>query len=405
VARRAAVGAATAVLDYSGALVNYGCIAAAVFGPLGGAAWRDGDGGAGVADRVARASFYLLSLINALTSVLDLARQGAEVAGLGLRVGQLLAALGGGDGSDSSGSEGGVEPARGEKAGGDGPLCAAVVVAGATGGTSGCAAVVVAPAAAAPPPPPGLLLQPAAAPVLCVRGLSVRTPRGAPIVRGASFTLRAGGALLLAGPSGCGKSTLIRTLAGMWPADEGAIELAAPPSQVLMLPQQPLPAPGASLRAQLLYPGPAAGRAHVSDASLLQLLSAVGLAHLAGLLASGGCSAAGAQPPALSHGEAQRLAVARALLRPRALVVLDEGTSGLGEEAAAGLYALLRASGAALLSTAHGDGGALRPWHDSRLTLAGDGRGGWALEALQRCPPVEGSAAGEERAPPLREPG
>lgn len=66
VLRRAALSVATKLLEYGGLIVNFGCVAAAVFG----GAWAGAAGSAGgLAARVSVASFYLLTLINSLTQV------------------------------------------------------------------------------------------------------------------------------------------------------------------------------------------------------------------------------------------------------------------------------------------------------------------------------------------------
>ena len=53
-------------LEYSGAMLNYGCLAAAVFG----GAWADAGGSpGGLAGRVSVASFYLLMLVYSFTQV------------------------------------------------------------------------------------------------------------------------------------------------------------------------------------------------------------------------------------------------------------------------------------------------------------------------------------------------
>lgn len=64
--RRAALTAATKLLEYGGLVVNFGCLAAAVFG--GG--WEaDRASPGGLAAKVSVASFYLLTLIYSFTQV------------------------------------------------------------------------------------------------------------------------------------------------------------------------------------------------------------------------------------------------------------------------------------------------------------------------------------------------
>jgi heme exporter protein A len=55
----------------------------------------------------------------------------------------------------------------------------------------------------------------------------------------------------------------------------------------------------------------------------------------------------------LSHGEARRLALARALLHDPELVIADEPFSGLDEASAAALPALLQREGRTLLIATH----------------------------------------------------
>jgi hypothetical protein len=72
--RRAALTAATKLLEYGGLVVNFGCLAAAVFG----GAWEADRGTpGGMAAKVSVASFYLLTLIYSFTQVGQL-----EVAGV-----------------------------------------------------------------------------------------------------------------------------------------------------------------------------------------------------------------------------------------------------------------------------------------------------------------------------------
>lgn len=64
--RRAVLTSVTKVLEYGGLIVNFGCLAAAVFG----GAWASERATAGgIAAKVSVASFYLLTLIYSFTQV------------------------------------------------------------------------------------------------------------------------------------------------------------------------------------------------------------------------------------------------------------------------------------------------------------------------------------------------
>jgi hypothetical protein len=64
--RRAVLTASSRLLEYGGLLVNFGCLAAAVFS----GAWAaEGQSAGDLASRVSMASFYLLTLIYNFTQV------------------------------------------------------------------------------------------------------------------------------------------------------------------------------------------------------------------------------------------------------------------------------------------------------------------------------------------------
>ncbi len=107
--RRFALSLATKALDYTGALLNYACLAAAVFS---GAWQQERASPGGIAQKVSVGSFYLLTLIYSFTQILDLAGHASDLVGLAARVGQMVEALEGLDGlydaqsSHCSGSNG-----------------------------------------------------------------------------------------------------------------------------------------------------------------------------------------------------------------------------------------------------------------------------------------------------------
>lgn len=204
---------------------------------------------------------------------------------------------------------------------------------------------------------------------LSLRGVHLHTPDYSRLlVRGLSFTLHSGDALLIVGESGSGKSSLLRAIAGLWRSGQGSIQ-RPPAAHSLFLPQRPYMQIG-SLRTQLLYPQ---FDREVDDADLLQALADVNLPELAER--SGGLDAEVDWSRTLSLGEQQRLAFARVLVaRPR-FVILDEATSALDAANEARLYQRLLDDGATLVSIAHR--AAVLDYHTHVLQLTGDG--GWAL--------------------------
>jgi heme exporter protein A len=143
-----------------------------------------------------------------------------------------------------------------------------------------------------------------------------------------SFTLEAGGALLLTGPNGSGKSSLLRLLAGLLPPLSGALAWDG----------EPVARDPAAHRARLQYLG------HL-DALKPVLTVAETLAFWAGLR---GGSAENCQRALervrldhladwpcrhLSAGQKHRLAFARLLASPAVLWLLDEPTTGLDRQA------------------------------------------------------------------------
>jgi len=162
---------------------------------------------------------------------------------------------------------------------------------------------------------------------------------GRVVLAGVEHVLEPGRALALLGPNGSGKSTLLRCIAGLQRPRAGHVlvdgrescELApAERARVAYAGHRPLLWGGLSARENLelcagLY-GLAAGAAE-------RALTSAGLAEAAERPAA-----------ALSQGQRQRLALARALLPEPALLVLDEPHSGLDEDSSARLDALLAAA-------------------------------------------------------------
>lgn len=210
------------------------------------------------------------------------------------------------------------------------------------------AASRVAPLLAAAPSPPA----PAPATGTTLRLQGVDFDRGGrPILRGVDLELAPGDRVALTGASGSGKSTLLHLAAGLIAPSQGRVTLdGAPvvPGAVTLVPQRSALIQ-ASIAENLRLAAPGA-----DDAALWQALEAVQLAGV--VRARGGLAMAlGPRGAGLSGGEARRLALARALLRRPAVLLLDEPAEGLDPTTATATLRGLADSlpGAAILIAAH----------------------------------------------------
>ncbi len=145
-----------------------------------------------------------------------------------------------------------------------------------------------------------------------MRNLTRRFDGGPAVLDGLDLDLQAGEFVALLGASGSGKTTLLRTLAGLDPVPEEA-EVSLP-QPVAVAFQQPLLLPWKSVWQNVAL-GLAGDDAHCRAE---QALAEVGLAHRME-----------AWPGTLSGGEAQRAALARALVRAPGLLLLDEPFAAL----------------------------------------------------------------------------
>jgi putative ATP-binding cassette transporter len=200
---------------------------------------------------------------------------------------------------------------------------------------------------------------------LTLKGVDLQLPDGRPLIANVNFSLARGDTVLLAGSSGSGKSTLLRAIAGIWPFGRGEI-VGPADDRRLFLPQKPY-LPLGTLRAVVSYPMPAGGW---DDATLREVLGAVGLSRLAGQLDEIDHWAL-----RLSPGEQQRIAFARALVQKPEWLFLDEATSALDEATEVRLYGLLRERLANTTVFSIGHRPTLRPFHARRLVLQRNGSG------------------------------
>ena len=206
---------------------------------------------------------------------------------------------------------------------------------------------------------------------------SFRTPAGdgLEVLRGVTFTLRAGESLAVVGASGAGKSTLLHVLGGLEAADGGRAALGE--FDILRAAGDELArfrARGVGFVFQFhhLLPDLSAEE----NVALPLLVARVGWkearASAARMLDAVGLGARAAHRPGeLSGGERQRAAIARSLVSHPRLVLADEPTGDLdartAEEAGALLFSLARARGACLLIATHNE--RLAQASDRRLEL------------------------------------
>ena len=202
---------------------------------------------------------------------------------------------------------------------------------------------------------------PAPTQALSLEALSV-TPPGAKslVVQDVNFSLPAGSALGVVGSSASGKSSLVRAIVGVWPATRGCVRLdgatidqwtpATRGRHIGYLPQD----------VELFEGTIAQNIARFEDdppaGAVIAAAKAAGVHELIVNLAAGYETELGERGAALSAGQQQRIALARALYGEPFLVVLDEPNSNLdseGEEALTNAILAVRARGGIVIVVAH----------------------------------------------------
>ena len=169
------------------------------------------------------------------------------------------------------------------------------------------------------------------APGVRVEGLSFKYPEAAaPVFEGLSFDFRPGTMTAILGPTGSGKSTLVKVIMNLLSPSSGSVTLYDPPTpsgagtlcNFMYVPQGNSLMSG-SIRQNLRLAAPQA-----TDDQLWEALETASAGFVRDL-PEGLDTVCAEVGQGLSEGQAQRIAIARALLRPGGILVLDEATSAL----------------------------------------------------------------------------
>lgn len=169
------------------------------------------------------------------------------------------------------------------------------------------------------------------------------------VVEEVSLALRPGSVVALAGPSGVGKTTLLMTAAGLIPPLTGT--LGARSSDRLFVAED-----GHVFDTSVLE-NLRVARGDVTEAEGRAAIAAVGLGDWLAALPEGLDTLVGTDAAAVSGGERRRLLVARALLAPARMLLVDEPAEHLDGETADALVHTLadhaRETGRAVLLATH----------------------------------------------------
>ena len=157
-----------------------------------------------------------------------------------------------------------------------------------------------------------------------------------PVLRNLTIEARPGEKIALVGPSGAGKSTTVALLLRFYEPDGGRLlldgrpaseyDLAAVRANMAIVPQEVLLF-GGSIRDNVAY-----GRPGATEEEIIAASRRANCHEFIERFPEGYATLVGERGIKLSGGQRQRLAIARALLKDPAILILDEATSSLDSE-------------------------------------------------------------------------
>jgi subfamily B ATP-binding cassette protein MsbA len=160
--------------------------------------------------------------------------------------------------------------------------------------------------------------------------------RALPVLKGVSIEAKPGEIIALVGPSGAGKSTLVALIPRFYDVTSGAIlvdghdirslRIADLRGAIGMVPQETTLF-GGPVRENIAY-----GRLGASEDEIKAVARAAHAHEFIAEFPDGYETIVGERGVKLSGGQRQRIAIARALLKDPAILILDEATSSLDSE-------------------------------------------------------------------------
>lgn len=185
-------------------------------------------------------------------------------------------------------------------------------------------------------------------------------------VQGISLRIAAGEVVAIIGPSGGGKSTLVRTIAGAQLPDRGTVRIDDADARdwdpeklaqhIGYLPQDSALFAGTVAENIARFSGEVSMDRAAIDAAVVQAAEQVGAGPMIARLSNGYDHRLHLGGKGVSAGQAQRIALARAVYGDPAILILDEPNAHLDREGDAALIqalSALKASGKTILIVSH----------------------------------------------------
>jgi len=169
-----------------------------------------------------------------------------------------------------------------------------------------------------------------------LRDVTFAYPGGEPVLEHVDFRARPGEVVALTGASGEGKTTMIRLMLGLVRPEDGSVCLTGADGQCLPVSAATRAAFSYVPQGNTVFAGTIADnlrmvRPVATDAELIAALETACAYDFVRQLPDGIYARTGELGHGLSEGQAQRIAVARAVLRGAPVLLLDEATSALDE--------------------------------------------------------------------------